>query len=356
MNDDTISHGPQAPARRTHGAAPSTISRVVSAWSESAAAWVKSSTDACGLTGRGDAALHSLADYLRHTRDPEDIQHMLVHLLHQISGAERVELHRSDSSSRSVRPVAGWPEPSNSQVPTSACVPLCLPVSLGGRTWGQLHLWGSPRRGWSPRLVRRLTTLATMAAGAERAARACRGAGTATPFDPITGLYNEPFLAALLTHGLAQARRRREPLALLCVGLDPLPDLGPRLGREISQAALQRMAQAIVGTLRASDTVARRDDDRLVVLLPAADSANALVLGEEVRRAVAEAGLTSSTASPLTASLGVAGYPDHSDKGETLLAMAVDALARAQSQGGNRVAAALRLEKTSPFRIAAPAC
>jgi GGDEF domain-containing protein len=55
-----------------------------------------------------------------------------------------------------------------------------------------------------------------------------------------------------------------------------------------------------------------------------------------LRRAIGEACLA-SPASPLTASIGVAAYPDHSEDGETLLAVATNALDHAQKLGGNRV-------------------
>jgi diguanylate cyclase (GGDEF)-like protein len=214
-----------------------------------------------------------------------------------------------------------------------------------------LFLWSIGRRRWPRRLVRRLTTLGVMAAAAERAVRAGRGAGTATPFDSLTGLYNEPFLAALLSHALVQAERRREPLAILSVGLDPTLSTGSWLTPETSDAALQHMARAITGTLRASDIVARRDDDCMVVVLPASDVDNSQFVAEELCRAIAEAGLISSSAMPLTASIGIAGFPDHSEDAETLLILANDALERAQSLGGNRAEVAPSLNGIADFRV-----
>jgi diguanylate cyclase (GGDEF)-like protein len=351
MNDDTISYLRPCSQKRRASATASKIRRAASSSSRSVSSWVRSGIEAIGLSGRGDIALHAFADTLQQTCDPDEIQSTLARLAFELSGAARVELHRSVPSGRISKRVASWPEAESAPARDDSAAPLCLPVSLGGRTWGTLHLWTARRRRWAPRMIRRLTTLGLLAAAAERAARASRGAGTATPFDSITGLYNEPFLAALLTHALAQARRRHEPLALLYIGLDIEPGTGACQAPELAEAALQHVAQAIVRTLRSSDIIARRDDDRLVAVLLAADADAALVVAEAVRQAIAEASFTSGTPTPLTASVGVAAYNGRSATAETLLAVGAEALALAQSQGGDRVATVLGRTDAAPLTL-----
>jgi diguanylate cyclase (GGDEF)-like protein len=357
MPDDMISPVSSAGVKGSPLAGLSTITQSIAAWGGAAADWVRSGPDVTGLGGRGNDALHDMAKFLKQARDPAEIQDALVQLVYRLSGATRVELHRSEGHGRVARRVACWPEPAggpSGNFPDSAEAPLCLPLSLGGRTWGTLHLVADRRR-WPPRLLRQLTVLGTWSAAAERSIRASWGAGTATPLDPITGLFNEPFLSALLAFALNQARRRREPLAILYIEIDLPGSVAERLTPEIADALLQRVAPAIVRTLRTSDIVARLDDDRIAAILPAAPADDAACVAEAVRRAIAEAGQISATMRPLTASIGVAGYPDHAQPPQELRDAAAEAVALARFQGGDRIVMAGRASDLPPLRLVSSA-
>ena len=105
---------------------------------------------------------------------------------------------------------------------------------------------------------------------------------------------------------------------------------------------MQRVARAVAATLREGDLVARASADRLAAVLPLAAAADALAVAEAVRRAIGEAGLAGAVPVPLTASIGVAGFPDDADGPEGLIAAAEEALGHARSQGRNRVARSRR--------------
>jgi diguanylate cyclase len=109
------------------------------------------------------------------------------------------------------------------------------------------------------------------------------------------------------------------------------------VGPELADVALRRATRAMVGTLRTSDVVARLDETRLAAVLPATPLRDALNVAVSLRRAVEEACVAMSTGTPLSASLGIAGFPDHGREPGPLLAAAREALARAQSQGTSRI-------------------
>ena len=75
-----------------------------------------------------------------------------------------------------------------------------------------------------------------------------------------------------------------------------------------------------------------------------AEVPDALAVAEAVRRAIGEAGIAGAGPNPLTAAIGVAGFPDDADGAEALLNAATGAMGRARSMGRNRVAKAARTD------------
>lgn len=214
-----------------------------------------------------------------------------------------------------------------------------VPIRCADRLIGGLRLDAAAvRRAAGPRL-RALETLAALAAAVELALAEPPRPGQAAPLvrDPVTGLHTEAFLDAFLDQTMALARRRGEPLSLLVLGLDGLDRIADRDGPLLVDAALGIAARALTGTLRGSDLVTRIERNRFAAVLPAAAREDAARVAEVVRRAQAEAGLTSGARRPLTASIGLATRPDHAHDAPSLRQQAEAALERAQQSGGNRV-------------------
>ena len=206
---------------------------------------------------------------------------------------------------------------------------LTIPLRFGGRHVGSLRL-AIDRRRWTDRQRQQLEALAALAAAAELA-RSARPAGWATfrrriPCDSVTGLPTAAFLDAHLAQALALTKRRKESLTLLAVSIDGLDRLRDRDGPEFAGMALGLAARAVAGTLRASDLVVRLDGDRLVAVLPGAGKTDAIRVGEVIRRAVAEAGIASSVPTTLTASIGIATFPDDAHTPRGLLTACEQAL------------------------------
>src|SRR4051812_19015760 len=139
-------------------------------------------------------------------------------------------------------------------------------------------------------------------------------------------------LDVILPYALAQSERHREPLSLLCVAVDRLDAIRRLHGAGLAESAAVRVAETIGRLVRASDVVARLDDDRMLVLLPDAGVDDAERVGEAILAAVAEAGAASSTMPLLTASIGLASYPAHARDPRALVAAAGEALTLAERQ------------------------
>lgn len=328
-----------------------------------------------GLLGRiglatyreGEDVVHAFCTLVRRARTPVDVRRGLVRLAWRLTAARRVVLLLEEPNHRRLRLASTWPEPrlvhtgrpldpqdstlSLISTPEGAHVPraeaptletprLRRPLAFHGQTLGSLLLYGESELVQCPRLrLRRLDTLCDIAAAAERAWEAEGAASELLPpiRDPLTGLHHPTFLDAFLFHALALARRRREDMAFILIAPDRLGEVRADQGTEIADAVLQRVARAVAESLRVSDVVARLDRDRLAAVLPGASAHAAVKIARQIVAIVAEAGLTAPTNPPVTASVGIAVFPDHAESVEGLVRVASASLGRAQRVGPGSV-------------------
>lgn len=156
--------------------------------------------------------------------------------------------------------------------------------------------------------------------------------------DPLTGLGNRRRLDRAMAVLLSRAERYGERVALLLIDLDGFKEVNDTLGHDVGDRVLKACAQALRESLRRYDEVVRLGGDELVVLAPTEDVFSAIRLGEHVRRAIARA--TAEELPPdirVTASIGVAVFPDSAEEGEALLRAADEALYRAKGAGRDAV-------------------
>lgn len=155
--------------------------------------------------------------------------------------------------------------------------------------------------------------------------------------DALTGLPNRVLLADRLERTLLAARRDSGELALLYLDLDGFKEVNDAHGHEAGDVVLRTLARRIHACIRASDTLARLGGDEFVVLLPdMKDHGHALTLADkiiaEVRRPVT---LQQGVSARLSASIGIAFYPDHGTDAQTLLTHADQAMYAAKKGGKN---------------------
>jgi diguanylate cyclase (GGDEF)-like protein len=112
---------------------------------------------------------------------------------------------------------------------------------------------------------------------------------------------------------LSLAQRDQHPLALLFVDLNGFKAINDRHGHLCGDAILQEAARRLERCVRASDTVTRFGGDEFVVLLhasnPKADGVNSIA--EKIAHAIREPIVVDGVAISISASVGIACYPDH---------------------------------------------
>lgn len=154
--------------------------------------------------------------------------------------------------------------------------------------------------------------------------------------DLLTGLPNRALFMDRLCQGMLQSHRERSPLGLIFFDLDKFKPVNDSLGHPVGDLLLQALAERLGKELRASDTLARLGGDEFVLLLPTVGEVqDALTVAEKIRVAVAQAFFIEGHRIHVTASIGVALYPDHAADGLALLHCADRAMYRAKADGGN---------------------
>src|ERR1700691_1670121 len=154
--------------------------------------------------------------------------------------------------------------------------------------------------------------------------------------DGLTGLPNKRAVTDAIKRTVAQASTTQAPLALLLIDLDHFKQINDRGGHAVGDQVLANVGAMLRSVLRAQDFAGRNGGEEFAVLLPDTEIATALAVAERIRIAGAEISLPGADVS-VTASIGVAGFPDHASTLDRLERLADAALYLAKRQGRNRV-------------------
>jgi diguanylate cyclase (GGDEF)-like protein len=133
--------------------------------------------------------------------------------------------------------------------------------------------------------------------------------------DPLTGLANHRQLVQALEAEIKRSRRTAQPLAVVLLDLDGLKQINDRHGHLAGSLAIRRVAEALLGSCRATDTAARFGGDEFALVLPETGEAAAW----HVARGVVDRLATDVEKPNVSISVGVAVYPGHGDTVEALL-------------------------------------
>lgn len=155
--------------------------------------------------------------------------------------------------------------------------------------------------------------------------------------DDLTGLPNRRLLNDRLIQAVSQARRTRRPLMLCYLDLDGFKPVNDRWGHAAGDLLLQQVAARLLGCVRTNDTVCRLGGDEFVLMLTdmeEADEHEAVIarVSAELARPFS---LGADQHAIVTASIGIAAFPDDTDEAEPLLQRADEAMYQAKARGRN---------------------
>lgn len=183
-------------------------------------------------------------------------------------------------------------------------------------------------------------------------------------FDALTGLPNRRMLRHRLDNAIRHSQEHGEHLAILFIDLDHFKEVNDTLGHDGGDLLLVLAAQRIQNCLAADDTVARMGGDEFtVVLCNAGNSTHIKKAAQDILDSMATAFQIGSEQVFVSASVGVALYPQNATLVEELLKHADQALYVAKGAGRNRFsfftpalqeAAVLRARLATELRQALP--
>jgi diguanylate cyclase (GGDEF)-like protein len=133
--------------------------------------------------------------------------------------------------------------------------------------------------------------------------------------DPLTGLGNYRRLVEALHAEVKRCARTGRPFAVLLLDLDHLKKINDQCGHLIGSQALCRLADVLRIFCRAIDTAARYGGDEFAIILPETTAAAARLVASRIRGRLA----ADSLQPPISASIGVAVYPQDGETIEALL-------------------------------------
>ncbi|HEY1975621.1 MAG TPA: EAL domain-containing protein [Candidatus Baltobacteraceae bacterium] len=155
-------------------------------------------------------------------------------------------------------------------------------------------------------------------------------------FDTLTGLPNRAFLTEKVRDAIEVSQTRLSRAALLYLDLDGFKDVNDTLGHARGDRLLQLVAQRISSIVADRGVTARMGGDEFVVLLPECDSSDEVRdLAEQIIASVGEPFGLDEYEHFISASVGIALYPDDARDDQALIKNADIAMSRAKDRGRN---------------------
>ena len=156
-------------------------------------------------------------------------------------------------------------------------------------------------------------------------------------YDQLTGLPNRSLFIDLVQREMLQAQRGGQRFGVFFIDLDRFKAVNDAMGHAAGDVLLVEVSRRLRETVREVDVVCRQSGDEFLVM--ARDVAHWEALGEMAQRVLqgVEAPMTiSGSVVRVSASIGIALYPDDADDFETLVKHADVAMYQAKSLGRAR--------------------
>lgn len=227
---------------------------------------------------------------------------------------------------------------------------LAVPLIARGRVLGVIELVNGPRDpGFTQDDLTTLTAIADYAAIAIDNARNFRRVQELTITDEHTGCFNSRHLRAQLDHEVKRSQRFHHPLSLVFLDLDHFKSVNDTHGHLVGSALLKEVGELLISSSRQLDLVFRYGGDEFALMLVETDPDGALITAKRLRDAFRNKHFMQSQGLELrlTASLGVATYPDHAHSATDLIRAADFAMYAAKSRGRDDVCMAERRPASS---------
>lgn len=155
--------------------------------------------------------------------------------------------------------------------------------------------------------------------------------------DYLTGLWNRRRFEEELEHAIARSLRHKDTGAVIWINLDRFKEVNDTLGHKEGDEVLMRVGQALAKVVREGSTLARLSGDEFAVLEQHANVEEAARVADRLLAELRELQVTTK-GHPirLSASIGIALFPEHGRNADELMAFADVAMSHAKDLGRSR--------------------
>jgi diguanylate cyclase (GGDEF)-like protein/PAS domain S-box-containing protein len=157
--------------------------------------------------------------------------------------------------------------------------------------------------------------------------------------DPLTGLFNRRFMEESLELEIRRASRNQRPLGMIMIDLDYFKYFNDNFGHDAGDLLLKELGALLKGNIRGEDIACRYGGEEFTLILPEGTGAVTRQRAEFYREAIQRLDVRyrGHPLGRITASMGVAIFPDHGRTAKALVEAADKALYRSKSAGRDRV-------------------
>jgi diguanylate cyclase (GGDEF)-like protein/PAS domain S-box-containing protein len=216
---------------------------------------------------------------------------------------------------------------------------LCIPMMAQSEALGILHLMQPENIKMTESKQRLAVTMSEHIAMALSNLRLHEILRSQSIRDPLTGLFNRRFMEESLELELRRASRNQRPLGMIMIDLDHFKYFNDNLGHEAGDLLLKELGILLRTNIRGEDIACRYGGEEFMLILPEGTGVVTRQRAEFYKEAIQRLDVQyrGHPLGRVTASMGVAIFPEHGRSAKALIEAADKALYRSKSAGRDRV-------------------
>lgn len=216
---------------------------------------------------------------------------------------------------------------------------VCIPIVAQGNVLGIMHLENRGMREINLEERNLAHNLASQIALAMSSMKLRETLRSLSVRDPLTGLFNRRYMEESMLRELATAQRKTRPLGVVILDLDHFKTFNDTFGHDAGDLLLREVGTLLAKNSRAGDIACRFGGEEFVVIFPEAPLSVVIDLSNQLRKVILALQLQhfGRSLGQISASFGVAAFPEHGNTMDELLRAADKALYQAKANGRDRV-------------------